>query len=438
MKAIISILGAGLACIYAPAQVPPPPAGDPFGDDKSAAVQDVKGRGQENPDPDEDRSAKGSMKKEASFLFRNIHNQTNPGSILTLAVPAMGIPTTSDVLETRVTLSDRFEDSDRFRWLFKGFNSLSSIRGADGRLAQESRLDEGFLDWRGEKWFFSLGKRRINWGHAQAFNPVNAVVPPRDPMDPSRETEGQPMLWMSRTDGPQGFDVILTRNYDRNYVSDGTRWGFRWHRSAAKIDYAVYYFDGQPYPDGRGFEGMAGASFSADVYPGLTVYLETARFRNNYRNYYLIDGSASNKQKPYWQGVVGAGYNFGGRGRLVGEYYHNGQGYGKSELQAYVGTLQETPAGTMGSLARDFSLTAMNRDYALLNYRDEFRERYTLDLTLLAAGDRSVSFRAQAAYALSDYYEASLVVIRNQGSRKSEFGILPVTTTVELRFSAHF
>jgi len=434
MRVITTILGAGLVGLLAPGQTPPYPGGDPFGDDKPVAAQVSADATAEAPR----HEATGNRKKEVSFLFRNIHNQTNQGSLLTAADPQLGTPTTLDVLETRVTLSDRIGDSERFRWLFKGFNTLSTVRGADGRPAQESRLDEGFLDWRGEKWFFSLGKRRINWGHAQAFNPVNAVVPPRDPLDPSRETEGQPMFWMSRTEGAQSVDAVLTRNYDRNYASDGARWGLRWQRSAAGIDFAAYYFDGQAYRDGRPFEQMAGASFSADVYPGLTVYLESARFRGNDRNSYQPDGSIVVNRSPYWQAVAGAGYNLGGRGRIGLEYYRNGRGFEKSELSHFMASLENPGKGTAASVARNFSLTAMNRDYALLNYRDEFRERYTVDLTALAAMDRSISFRAQGAYTLSDYYEASIVILRNQGGRRSEFGTLPVTTSVELRFAAHF
>jgi hypothetical protein len=347
--------------------------------------------------------------------------------------PTMALPTTLDVMETRVTLSDRFGGSDRFRWLLKGFNSISTVRGTDGRLLQESRLDEGFLDWRGENWFANLGKRRITWGHALAFNPVNVVVPPRDPLDPSRETEGQPMLWMSRTVGPQSFDAILTRNYTRDYVSDGARWGLRWQRSGSGFDFAVYYFDGQAHPDGRSFERMTGASFSADAYPGLTVYLESARFQSNPRDYYRADGSTRKRQDPYWQTVAGAGYNLGGRGRLGLEIYRNGQGYGKEEFKNYLESLQRS-----GTAAKDVSLTAMNRDYALLSYRDEIRERTTLDLSLLAARDRSWLFRAQVAYALSDYYEASLVILRAQGGSRSEIGLLPVTNSMEFRFTAHF
>lgn len=80
----------------------------------------------------------------------------------------------------------------------------------------------------------------------------------------------------------------------------------------------------------------------------------------------------------------------------------------------------------------------MNRDYLLLRYQDDWRERYTVDVSALAAADRSYSLRAQGNYAITDYYELRIVLLRNHGSHDSEFGNNAVSNALELWLGANF
>lgn len=417
-------------------------AQDALGNEDPFAVLDATKAGNKTAtdNPAESGHEKATpVKTEGSVYLRNIQSDLNQDSRINPGNRVTPLEENRTVLETRLTLSDNLDAARKWRWLFKGFGLLSSDRETDGNRHQEMRVDELFVDWKGESWFASLGKRRINWGHAQAFNPVNVVVPPREALDPSRETEGQPMFWASRAAGPWSADLVLTRNYDRNYVSDQNRWGLKWNFAARKSDYALYYFDGERYPDGRDHERMLGGSFSADIYPGVTLYSEAARFEHNYRHYYDTSGGLFAKDDPYWQVVIGTGLNLGGRRQVTVEYYSNAQGYTSAERANYLLAAEtQIAVGTGTSIADEFRVTGMNRGYVLVGYQDEIRERLVLNVSALMPGDQSYSLRLQGKYALSDYYELRLVLLHNAGTRDSEFGNSPVASAVELGLSVGF
>lgn len=379
------------------------------------------------------------IKTEGSVYLKNTLNNLNRDSRVDPGHRMQLIEENLTVLETRLTLSDILDMAKQWRWLFKGFNAASGDRESSGSLRDEARIDELFVDRKSEQWFASIGKRRINWGHAQGFNPVNVVVPPRAPLDPGRETEGQPMLWINRADGAQSMDMVMTRNYDREYRSDQNRGGLKWSFAAAKSDYALYYFDGVNYRDGRAYERMLGGSFSADVFPGVTLYMEGARFGENYRNYYDAANVRVNKDGAYWQGVAGTGLGLGGKARVNVEYFYNGQGYSNTERVNYFRTADAQPAeSTDTSITNDYLVTGMNRNYVLASYQDEFRERYTWDISTLIPGDQSYSLRAQGKYVVSDDYELWIVWLHNDGSRASEFGNALVSNALEFGVSVGF
>lgn len=379
------------------------------------------------------------IKTEGSLYLRDVRMALNRNSRVNPDNRVLQLEDSSDVLETRLTATDPIDREKRWRWLFKGYAPAPSNGALDGTPRDRARVDELFVDWKGERWLASLGKRRINWGHAQGFNPVNVVVPLRNPLDPARETEGQPMLWVNHIEGTQSLDLIATRNYGQGTASDQNRWGLKWGAAGAQSDYALYYFDGERYSDGRRYERMLGGSFSANLFPGLTSYLETARFESNYRNYYDASGASTAKDDPYWRTVAGSTLSLGGKRRVTVEYFRNNQGYSAAERLNYFRAADaQLASGADPSIAREYRITGMNRDYLLARYQDEFRERTTLDLNALATRDRSYLLRAQAAYALTDYYEFRVVLLRSRGSRDSELGNNPVSGAAQVWLGANF
>lgn len=432
-----AVLSAGALAALLAANVraePVPGTQDPFSGGDPFAVLGTK----DQATPDEPHRA-ARIKAEGSMFLKGVYNDLNQDSRINPGNRAMQLDKQRQIFEARLALNQHIDEAQQWRWLLKGFASNASYIDQYGMQNQGGRVDELFVDWKGAGWFANLGKRRINWGHAQGFNPVNVVVPPRDPTNPSRETEGQPMLWVNKASGADSVDVIATRNYKRNYASDQNRMGIKLSHAGAKSDYALYYFDGAHYRDGRAYERMLGGSFSADVYPGVTAYMEAAHFADNYRNYYDASGASILKNGAYWQTVAGSTLNLGGKRSIGVEYFRNGQGYSKAERLNYFRVADLQPVGSLAAgIARDYKVAWMNRDYFLLSYQDEWRERYTLNVSALVAGDRSHLLRVQGNYAITDYYELRIVLLRNQGKRDSEFGNNPVSNALELWLGANF
>lgn len=410
---------------------------DPFGDgDPFAVIEHAPPIRQTGGDMTEGTSTR--PKGQAAVYAKEFFIGVNDASRINPANRIEALENNYGVLETRMTLSDRIDEAQKWRWLFRGFASTYSTRDAEKELLSRARIDELFVDWKSREWFASMGKRRINWGHAQGFNPVNVVAPPRDPLNPSYETEGRPLLWFSRNDRLT-VDMVITRNYDRNWSSDQNRWGIKWSYAGASSDYALYYFDGTDYTDGHSYDRMLGASFSADVLPGVTLYMEMADFSRNRRNYYAADGLVSSKDGSYFQGVAGTSTDLGNRSSVFIEYFYNGQGYAEQERQDYFQFADMRLASVDDkALIRDFIPLSMNRDYLLLNYRKEYREKYAFNLSMLLAKDRSSSTRMEGVYMLSDYYEFRISYVRNAGDRESEFGNSPYSGLLEMGFNANF
>lgn len=381
----------------------------------------------------------------AEVFFRGFDVNVNQNSRINPGNQFQKLQSLTGMAETRLTLMDYFDRQQSLRWLFKSYAAKSSYGETDRTLCNQVtlcsqvRVDEMFADWKGNNVFASIGKRRVNWGHAQGFNPVNVIAPPRDPLNPSYQTEGQPMIWLDRSGGLGSLDLILTRNYTQNWNSKQNRWGLRWGGASAKSDYAIYVFDGSPYQDGRAFERMVGASFSADVMPGMTLYMEAANFLHNYRNYYASDLAVQHKSGRYSQSVIGSSLDLGNRTSFFIEYLHNDQGYSQSDRLNYLQAADARLAnGYDPTVVADFAQLAMNRNYLLANYKKELREKYNFNISALFAEDRSSSTRAEITYAASDYYEIRSSYLYSAGDKESEFGNTPYRGLFEIGIKASF
>ncbi len=360
-------------------------------------------------------------------------------------------------VEARVTVSDYLNDGKSVRVLFKGYSFYSSDTDAGSNRRNLARVDELFADWKADNWFLSVGKRRINWGTAMAFNPVNVIVPPRDPLNPKLETEGQPVAWLSFNRSAVTTDLFFTRNYDKDWNSDLNRWGARVGVMIGDWDVSAYYFDGQAYRptaetaggvrDGRDYERMLALTLSGNLFAGVTLYSEIAEFSHSGRQYYGADRVGKLKDQSYVQAVVGSYIVlspesflsfFNGDASVTLELYFNGEGYTPSERNNYFEALDQVLSGGNPAVLADYRFAGMNRFYVLASYRNTFKERYTTELTGLLSQDRSFSLQAQIQYNLSDYYTARAKFTHNQGGSQTEFGNAPVSDAVEFSFDVNF
>ncbi|MBI5192529.1 MAG: hypothetical protein HZA08_03680 [Nitrospirae bacterium] len=298
-----------------------------------------------------------------------------------------------------------------------------------------------------------------NW-YLNKFHEVrrsDVIVPPRDPLNPRQETEGQPVAWFSFNRGSATTDLFFTRNYDKDWNSDLNRWGARFGVVAGEWDLSWYYFDGEAYHlqgeagDGmqghRAYERMLGFTSSTNLMAGVTLYSEMAGLNHNYRKYYDSKGTGRINNEFYMQGVVGSYIVlnpepflsfFSGDAGLTLEAYYNGSGYTQSERSNYFDTLDNALLQGNPAVLGDYRFGGMSRFYALAAYRNTFKEQYTTELSGLVSQDMSFLLQGQVQYNLTDYYTIKTKLTHNHGGMQTEFGNAPVSDKIEISLDVNF
>lgn len=330
-----------------------------------------------------------------------------------------------DLKETGQAAEIIFEASDRFgansqgQWFIKTHNFFDSEFTSD----QYGRLDELFVDYQMENLYAQLGKRRINWGHAFAFNPVNVVVPPRDLLNPNQETEGRPMIWLQSGVGSWSADLIATRNYNSEFESDSSQWGARLTTVFGSTDMALYFFDGEDTIEGDDYPTLNGVSFSTDIGRGAVVFGEYARFDFNDRNYYDSQGMAYRVSDSYNEYVLGFNVRFGLENTVLFEYFHSSRGYTEEQRVNFFNAVENHTDGLPLELIQDGYLFAeMAKQYVVLGYEKIYKENYQLLVRSLVSEDESVYFGVIGNYQFTPNYSFEIEWLQSFGDENSEFG----------------
>ena len=126
-------------------QADPFGAGDPFS---------IINKPQAAPESAEAKPRKTAHLPDArvAVYFKEFINGINDASRINPGNRTFELKDNTGVLETRMTLSDHFDDRQTARWLFRGYTSTSSLRGTDGALTNQARIDELFADWKYRDW----------------------------------------------------------------------------------------------------------------------------------------------------------------------------------------------------------------------------------------------------------------------------------------------
>lgn len=380
---------------------------------------------QADPPIMEDAGPDYSVSLDLDAFYRDI----NTGSAMNPGNKVFAMDDHGALFELKAKLTDYIDQNDTCRWLVRIYSRQSSEKNDDGTRESEARIDELFAEAKNGFGFISLGKRRITWGHALAFNPVSVIVPARDPLDPKQETEGQPVFWGHAGSDRAYADVILTRDYDRDWNAEKNRWGARLGYVGSSYDVSLYYADGDSSGKDE-FSPMLAGSFSSNLTAGITLYGEAAFFSENGRHYYDASG-ASDKKNHYEQGVLGSYIVLDpesflsfchGDANLTVEYYYNGKGYSEKERVNYYNTLENSSGPSFWTLLGDYIYTGMARHYGLIRYQNNFMEKWTTNLNVLAAADASIMTVLECQYNVSDYYSVKSGWRFTAGDGNSEFG----------------
>ncbi len=432
-----AVIGCFLSFFYSPSILA-------TGSDLSGEEEVIEEADDWGEDTDEENHTGKQPSLEARFQATEEASVVNKSSRLNPDGQFLDIEPSKMTIELDLGLSDYLDDGGSFRWMFKGYGSAIYEKGAEeDQNSDQLRINELFLDWSLGDWFISAGKRRNSWGPALAFNPVNVVVPARDPLDPDDQREGQPMLWLNYANDIITLDLIMTRNYDRNWSGKYLRWGSRLSVLMGEWETGFFYFDGEEDKDNTEYNTMTGLSLSGNFLDDATLYLEAARFWQNPRNYYLESGLTENREEAVVKIAAGLMITVDGNTSFMIEIYHNSGGYTSIERENYFkavdSALEPFPDPTKLGVFNDFQFSEMNRNYLLVSFRkSEIWEKYSYNLQYIMAEDGSATSEILGAVNLSDYYKLSSTIKLYIGDENSEFGNNLVSSQLELVFSASF
>lgn len=350
--------------------------------------------------------------------------------------------TSKKTVDVSLQLSRYLDNEESFLWLAK-INSSRTYED-DARKNDNDddsmRFDELYLSWTKNEWIVSLGKTRNSWGPALAFNPLNVVVPPRDPLNPDQASEGHPMLFVNY-EGPFSADFIVSQDFDREWNGEYNRWGARLSFLVSNVDFGFYFYDGEADKDDVKYNQMVGFSFSSNFIESATIYIESARFLENRRNYYNELGATFQEDENATETVVGSSIAIDGTTLIILEAFHNSTGYTKDQRKNYYQAVDArlNSSSTDHSLLDDYQFGRMNQNYFLLSLnKSQIFDKYSFELQALIAEDGSANSEISGTYEISQNYLLATALTQNSGNETSDFGNNPVATDFSLSISYEF
>lgn len=199
---------------------------------------------------------------------------------------------------------------------------------------------EGGLRWSASPGLtFDVGKRVQRWGKGYAWSPVAMVERPKDASDPTASREGFVMAtaeWTKTLSGPVSA-VSLTglllptdgqMNTDFGQTQD--------LNPAAKLYLLAWDTDIDLMWRAKGARPESfGVDFSRNLNTALEIHGEWARALDAPRYTVSAAGITSSTRADFDSYLLGLRYLTAGEVTWVAEYYRNGAGYERQEMDAY-------------------------------------------------------------------------------------------------------
>lgn len=304
-----------------------------------------------------------------------------------------------------------------------------------------------------------VGKKSYKWGKGYAWNPVGFVNRPKDPNNPEDALEG---FITFEADLVKSFDGADLQNTALTAlmlpVYDGVNEDFGavdYVNGAAKlyllykntdIDFMVYTGDSRTT--------RYGADFSKNLATNFEIHGELAYVTDQKRS--LLTGASDilTEEKTYVSGLLGLRYLTENDITAIFEYYYNGNGYSKSELERFYKLVEDGEAQHLESgqntllekasrlAAAGYSKPFIGRNYLYLkvSQKDPFDWLYfTPALTLIYnADDESATLTPEMVYTGFTNWEIRLRYSVLLGSDDTEYGEKQNSSKVELRLRYFF
>ena len=185
------------------------------------------------------------------------------------------------------------------------------------------------------------GKKSILWGTGYAWNPAGFLNRPKDPDDPALNLEGRTLLGVDLIKsftggslGNMGLTALLLpvvedwANDELGEEGDllaAVKLYLLWHDT----DLDVIYFDGPDQPLSLGFD------FAKNLAENIAIHGELAYRQDARRTVLDSRGHVRQTREDQLSYLLGIRYLNAYDTTFIAEYYHNGAGYDRSELEDF-------------------------------------------------------------------------------------------------------
>lgn len=292
----------------------------------------------------------------------------------------------------------------------------------------------------------NLGKRTLRWGKGYAWNPVAFVERPKDPLEPDLSREG---FVIASADYIRSFNgdlktlaftpVILPVNnaVNEEYGKRATNFSAKLYMLYKDIDIDLLYRSSGSRP------ARIGADFSTNLATNFEIHGEWSH--GKYSKKVLSGNSLTTRQETVNNILLGMRYLTEQDTTYILEYYHNGEGYTRNELQDFYRYISSPSTSTKQARSvsqADYTTRQNMQDYLYLriNQKEPFDILYlTPGLTLIYnLHDNSYSLSPELVYTRIDNLELRLRATFLNGSNESEFGEKSNKGKIEFKMRYNF
>ncbi len=322
--------------------------------------------------------------------------------------------------------------------------------------AKDLAVMEGGLRWSVSPGLsFDVGKRVQRWGKGYAWSPVAMVERPKDASDPTASREGFVMAigeWTQSLTGPisaVSFTGLLlptdgTMNSDFGQTHD--------LNPAAKLYLLAWDTDIDLMWRAKGARPESfGVDFSRNLSTALEIHGEWARTLGATRTTVSAAGVTRSQQVDVDSFLLGLRYLTAGEVTWIAEYYRNGAGYSRQEMDAYYQLMDTAlaPGASAALLSKARSVAQSGygrpnpaRDYLYVkaSVSEPFNWVYgaASATAMVNLNDHSVQFTPEISYTGFANWELRARLSWLSGQAQTEFGEKASSARVEVTGRYYF
>ena len=287
----------------------------------------------------EARPALNVLDKSAALYKTNFYNY-NVGAVT---------PEYNNRLQLEGSYEDKLAEGGTVRFFFRANQDLNDTYQG---WYSNGRLYEGFMSFKPtDSYHLDIGKRTFKWGKGYAWNPVAFIDRPKDPNDPDQALEG---FWTLSGDYTKSFSGPLkTLSFTPVFlpIIDPMNTDFAQSPAnpnqtpstipsnpniAAKLYLLLYDTDIDfIYFTGGSKTTRYGMDFSRNISTNLEIHGELAFVEDFTKRVVSSSGNVSNQDYDTWSYLLGVRYLTEKSTTYLLEYYYNGAGYTKSQMNDF-------------------------------------------------------------------------------------------------------